>query len=173
MGRLSRSSVLIRQQSMNIALVSERRLNLDGQQRFRSRMVKLTPGRWSLTRAVIAGILAWLLAFQGFAFAASPQKHFTPAGAGAGHVVSSGGDYCGTPRGPQAPCQYDHCQCCITRAPNDVGGLAWMTAILLSAAVFSPPRTTGVIAWHVPGSENKPPTGWTSSWSQRAPPHFS
>ena len=58
-------------------------------------MVTLAPGRWSLTRAVIAGILAWLLAFQGFAFAASPQKHFTPAGAGAGHVVSSGGDYCG------------------------------------------------------------------------------
>jgi hypothetical protein len=138
-------------------------------------MVKLAPERWSLTRAVIAGILAWLLAFQGFAVAASPQKYFAPVGAGAGHTVTSGDDYCGTPRdrSPQAPCQYDHCQCCIARAPNDVGGLACMTAILLSVAVFSCPRTAGVIAWHVPGSENKPPAGWTSSWSQRAPPRFS
>jgi len=138
-------------------------------------MVKLAPERWSLPRAVIAGILAWLLAFQGFAFAASPQEHFTPVGAGAGHVISAGGDYCGTPSGgrPQAPCQYDHCQCCIARAPIDAGGLAWMTAILWDAAVFSPPHTRGTIAWHVPGSENKPPAGWTSSWSQRAPPRFS
>jgi hypothetical protein len=136
-------------------------------------MVKLAQERWSLTRAVIAGILAWLLAFQGFAFAASPQKHFTLADAGAEHTISPGGDYCGTSGGgPHAPCQFDHCQCCIARAPIDVGGLAWMTAILLSATIFSSPRTTSAIAWQVPGSENKPPAGWTSSWSQRAPPRF-
>jgi len=124
---------------------------------------------------MIAGILAWLLAFQGFAFAASPQKHFMPAGAGAGHAISASGDFCGTPRGdgPQAPCHYDHCQCCIARPSVDAGELGWMTAILLSAAVFPPPRTTAVIAWHVPGGENKPPSGWTSSWSQRAPPRLS
>ncbi len=138
-------------------------------------MVTLAPERLSLTRALIAGILAWLLAFQGFAVAASPQKHFIPAGAGAEHTISPGGDYCGMPRGggPQAPCHYDHCQCCLTRAPIDACGLGWITAILLDAAVFSPPHTTGTIAWHVPGSENKPPSGWTSSWSQRAPPRFS
>jgi hypothetical protein len=74
-------------QSRNIAFVSERRLNLDGQQRFRSRMVKLAPQRWSLTRAMIAGILAWLLAFQGFAFAASPQKfHSRRRRSGARHL---------------------------------------------------------------------------------------
>ena len=174
MGRLSRSSVLIRQQSRNFALVPECRLNLDGQQRSHSRMVTLAPERLSLTRAVIAGILAWLLAFQGFAFAASPQKHFAPAGVGAEHAISPDGNYCGMPHGggPSAPCQYDHC-CCIARSPIDTGGLAWMTAILWDAAVFSSPRTTGTIAWHVPGSENRPPAGWTSSWSQRAPPRFS
>ena len=175
MRHLSRSSVLIRQQSRNISVISEHRLNLNGQQRFGYRMVKLAPERWNLTRAVIACILAWLLAFQGFAFAASPGKHFTPAAAGAGHAISAGGDYCGTAggRGPQAPCQYDHCQCCITRAPIDGSGLGGTAALLLDAAFISPRRTTGVISSLIPGSETKPPAGWTSSWSQRAPPRFS
>jgi hypothetical protein len=163
------------QQSWNIVLVSHLRHNLDDQQSFRSLMVKLEQGRWSLTRAVIAGILAWLLAFQGFAFAASPQKDFAPATAEAGPAISPGGDYCGTARGggPQAPCRHDHCLCCIARASTNAGGLALMTAIVLSAAVFSSPRIAGGIAWHDPGNENKPPAGWTSSWSQRAPPRSS
>jgi len=138
-------------------------------------MVKLMQERGRLIRAMIAIILAWLLAFQGFAFAASPQKPFTPAGTGAGHAVSLGDDYCGTPRGggPPAPCQYDHCQCCITRAPIDGSGLGGTAALLLDAAFISPRRTTGVISSLIPGSETKPPAGWTSSWSQRAPPRFS
>ncbi|HXW71109.1 MAG TPA: hypothetical protein VEK34_06690 [Methylocella sp.] len=138
-------------------------------------MVKLMQERGSLTRAMIAIILAWLLAFQGFAFAASPQKPFTPVGSGAGHAVSSGDDYCGTPRGggSPAPCRDDHCQCCITRAPMDGGEVGGIAAILPDAAFVSPRRTTGVISSHIPSSETKPPAGWTSSWSQRAPPRFS
>jgi len=150
-------------------------IDLDYQRSFHSSMVKLAPGRWSLGRAVIAGILAWLLAFQGFAFAASSHGRYAPIGAEAGHVISVGGDFCGSPGGgdPHAPGQYHHCQCCIVCSSNHACGLAWLVAMPLTGAIFSPPRTTGALAWRLPGSENKPPSGWTSSWSQRAPPRFS
>ncbi len=139
-------------------------------------MAKLPPERRSFTRAVIAGVLAWLLALQGFAFAASPHGSFAPPiGTGAAQALSPGGEYCGVPRGgdPHVPGQYDHCQCCIVCSSSDAGGLAWVTAMPLAGAVFLAPRTTGAIAWRVPGGGNKPPAGWTSSWSQRAPPRMS
>jgi hypothetical protein len=138
-------------------------------------MVKLGPGRWSSTRAVIAGFLAWLLAFQGFAFASSPHGRLSLIAAGLAQAVSPGSYYCGGPRGdgPHSPGQYDHCQCCILRSSSDAGGLAWIKAIPLTAVVFPAPRAMRVVAWRFAGSGNKPPSGWTSSWSQRAPPPIS
>ncbi|MGO9236431.1 MAG: hypothetical protein ACLP4V_21030 [Methylocella sp.] len=128
-----------------------------------------------MTRAVIAGVLAWLLALQGFVFASSPHGRFAPISAEAGQAISLGDDYCGAPGGgePHAPGQYDHCQCCIVCSSNDACGLAWVTAIPLTDAVFPAPRTSGAIARRFSGDGNKPPSGWTSSWSQRAPPRFS
>ena len=124
---------------------------------------------------VIAGLVAWLLALQGFAFAASSNGTFGRISPGATQTVSPGDDTCRAPRGgdPYSPCQHDHCQCCILCSSSDAGGLAWAAAIALTVVVLPPLRTTGAIAWRLPRSENKPPSGWTSSWSQRAPPRFS
>ncbi len=125
---------------------------------------------------VIAGILAWLLVLQGFAFTATSYVRFAQAGQGLGQAIFPGSENCGTPRGgdPSEPCPHDHCECCILCASSyDAGGLAWVAAIPLTGAVFTAPRIKGEIAWQLAGGENKPPTGWTSSWSQRAPPRIS
>ncbi len=137
-------------------------------------MAKLAPEQRNLTRAVIAGIFAWLLALQGFAAAASaPMRFAQPA---AGQAISQSGEYCGTRGGgdPAAPCQQDHCDCCIRCTPNlDSSGLAGAATILAVFLAFPGPRVAAVAAWRFSGGGNKPPSGWTSSWSQRAPPRLS
>jgi hypothetical protein len=137
-------------------------------------MAKLGPWRRSTTRAAIAGVLAWLLAIQGFAFAASPHAGFVNVGAGAEQAISPDGEYCGAPKGgdQHSPGQFDHCQCCISRSSTDAGGIAWIAAIAIIGAVFPAPAAASAIAWRFPGDGDKPPSGWTSSWSQRAPPRF-
>jgi hypothetical protein len=123
---------------------------------------------------LIAGVLAWLLALQGFAFAAPSHASYANVGAAGEQAVSSGGDYCGAPGGqPQAPCQDDHCQCCILCSSNAASGLTWIGVIESTDVVFPETSVKRPVAWRFPGAESKPPAGWTSAWSQRAPPRFS
>jgi hypothetical protein len=44
--------------------------------------------------------------------------------------------------------------------------------ISVAFAAFPAPRIADAAAWRLPGGKDKPPSGWTSSWSQRAPPRF-
>lgn len=149
-------------------------IDLEYGRAFHCRMARVVPGRRSLTRVVIAGVLAWLLALHGFAAAASPHLRLAPPAAG--QAFTQSGKNCGTPRGgdPSAPCHHEHCGCCILCASSHhAGGLAAPATIPFAFAAFPLARLKIANAWRVPGVENKPPSGWTSSWSQRAPPRFS
>lgn len=150
-------------------------IDLDHGRAFLSGMAKLGPWRRSTTRAIIVGVLAWLLALQGFAIATSPHSGFANVGVGAEQAISPAGEYCGAPGSgqPQTPCQDDHCQCCILCSSNAASGLAWIAQTGLTGAVFPATSIKRAAAWRFPGAESKPPAGWTSAWSQRAPPRFS
>lgn len=136
-------------------------------------MAKLEPRRGGVARAWIAALLAWLLACQGFGAFASSHSHWGQSIAG--QTVSQAGQDCGaTPaRMPSAPCHHDHCECCILCASGHANGPALIGVIVSAIALFSAPPITVAAAWRFSRAENKPPSGWTSSWSQRAPPRFS
>jgi len=93
---------------------------------------------------MIAGVLALLLASQGFALAVSPQTHFTPAGAGAGHPISLGNDDCGTP-GDGEKYHDHHGLCCLLVC--GVCGSSYLPAP--TGAAFKPSHEVTAIRWAV------------------------
>jgi hypothetical protein len=137
-------------------------------------MVRVSPRQISMARAVVAVLFAWLLALQNFAAAASSHRLLAQTAAGQTHFQIS--ENCGAPRGenPSAPCRHDHCECCILcTSTHGSGGLAALAPILSSLAILPLQRVKTASVWHLSGADSKRPSGWTSSWSQRAPPRFS
>ena len=140
---------------------------------FEFRMPQFEPGLGGLSRAVIAGVIAWLLAFQGFGAFASLHGHWAQQTAGQTDAQERGSNCGAAPSSaPSVPCHHGHCECCIVCASGHIGWLT-RTGSIVSAVVFSLPRVGG-IPTEGPFSRvaTKPTSGWTSSWSQRAPPHF-
>jgi hypothetical protein len=137
------------------------------------RMARLGPRRGTFARAWFAGLLAWLLAFQGLV-AALPQEHATqPA---AGHALMLKRENCGAPRShdPAAPCHHLPCACCmLCFSGHGEGELALFAVPAIIFTAFSFKGTAPAIAWRLASTLAKPPSGFISSWSQRAPPRFS
>lgn len=128
-------------------------------------MAKLAPMSGRVARALIAGLLAWVLAIQGLTAAASPHAGAMPAGLDLCAPDTNGEQH--------PPGHHDPCPCCILCPSCHLGGLAWMPVIPPTSAGFPLPRTAGISSRRLLATEPAPPPGWTSSWSQRAPPHFS
>ena len=136
-------------------------------------MAKFEPRRGGLARALVAGLLAWLLAFQGFGAFAFPYKPWSQPIAG--QTLSQGSPNCGATSGsePSAPCHHDHCDCCILCGSGHADWPALIGVIVSAVALFLLPLVISATSWRIFRTENKPPSGWTSAWSQRAPPRFS
>ena len=133
------------------------------------RMAKLGPQQGIFARAWLAGLLAWLLALQGLV-AALPQDHSTqPA---AGHAITLKGEDCGAPRSPDpaAPCHHLPCACCILCFSGHGEGTLAVFGVIVFILAYSFRKSATTIAWCLTSTPVKPPPGWTSSWSQRAPP---
>jgi len=130
-------------------------------------MAKLAPRPRSVARAVIAGLLAWMLAVQGVAIAAMPHTGGVDAGG-----FSAGVDLCADEGDGEKhpPGHHDPCSCCILCPSCHLGGLAWMPMIP-PKGVDSPTLShDGAISRGLLATQAARPPGWTSSWSQRAPP---
>lgn len=136
------------------------------------RMAKLARRRRSFARAVIAGFLVWLLALQGFAFAASPHGRFALTAAGPSAAISQISEICSTQGDEKmpAPGRHDHCPCCILCPSGHAGGLAWIPAKPVDGIILLGARIDFAFPLRSQAGEPAPPAGWISSWSQRAPP---
>lgn len=126
-------------------------------------MDKLAPRPKSVARALIAGLLAWALAMQGLAFAATAgiggdQLHFGTCAA-----EDDG------PRRPAPPAPHAACACCLPCRSGLVDG---PPPIAIAAPRPVPPAPIDEAA--APRSTRRvvatAPPGWIASWSQRAPP---
>jgi hypothetical protein len=126
-------------------------------------MDKLAPRPKSVARALIAGLLAWALAMQGLAFAATAsiggdQLHFGTCAA------EDDGPSRQAPPAPHAACA-----CCLPCRSGLVDG---PSPIAIAAPRPVPPAPIDEAV--VPRSTRRvvatAPPGWIASWSQRAPP---
>lgn len=131
-------------------------------------MVEFLPKPKILARTLIAGVLAWVLAIQGLA----ASQHL-----GADVSANSPVDIalCSTDSSSEqhAPGRHDSCPCCILCPLCQLGGLAFMPAIEAKGTDLAILHLGGVISHYAIFSESIPPPGWTSAWSQRAPPQLS
>ncbi|HTV33088.1 MAG TPA: hypothetical protein VME69_08290 [Methylocella sp.] len=134
-------------------------------------MAKLGLRQRSFARAWLAGLLALFLALQGLA-AALPQEHFSYRVAGHQDLTVEN-ENCGAPHShdPREPYHHLPCACCILCVSgHGEGGLEIFAVLAFIFTAFSFSRTKAAVAWFLTPSLINPPPGWTSSWSQRAPP---
>lgn len=136
-------------------------------------MTQVRTQRDFLTRAVIAGVVTLLLVLQGLVFAGSAALART-AGDGVSPSVVASASHCIPSSGDTDPAKRhaDHSLCCIfcnanVRDATFIGVAAFLVAMTVAvgaaaATVVRPNRD----------DFDKHPTGWTSSWSSRAPPSF-
>ena len=138
-------------------------------------MAKLGTRQGIFARTWLAGCLAWLLALQGLVTALPlPQEH--PSQTATGHALTLKGEDCGASHSPDpaVPCHHLPCACCILcLIGHGEGTLVVFAVLAFIFAAFPFRETATAIAWYLISTGAKPPPGWISSWSQRAPPLFS
>ncbi len=122
-------------------------------------------------RTILAIAVACVFVLQGLAFA-SPM-HLNEMHGGVG--LEAAGIQCaaGSQGGDSAPARHEHHQCCILSSLHDHDGLLRFVAIASDIVDFSAAQIVSAIDWGFLNDPDGRPTGWTSSWSSRAPPSFS
>lgn len=134
-------------------------------------MVELHPKLKILARALIAGLLAWVLAINGHSFATASTASFAD---GAG--LSTSLELCAE-RGEGEKPLPDHahapCSCCILCPSCCLGGISWVPDISPDAMDLARRGEANIIPGQIITIEVASRFGWTSSWSQRAPPRLS
>jgi hypothetical protein len=124
-------------------------------------MDKLASWPQGVARALLAGLLAWALATQGFTAAASAR--FLD-----GAVVSADPDRCAAGGDHRhSPGDAASCACCLPCRSDPPGALA---AIPPKSAPVVSLVADAVRADRRPAVAAAAPVGWIGSWSQRAPP---
>jgi hypothetical protein len=114
-------------------------------------------------RAIIASIVACLIALQALIITGCPH-HFASGHDGAGICTFHAGD-----KNP-AHGHDDHSQCCLfCAASRQAASLLFLGALISVITYFTPAANVSPIRLFA-GDFDGPPTGWTSSWSSRAPP---
>jgi hypothetical protein len=135
-------------------------------------MVELLPRAKIFARAFIAGLLAMVLALQGHALSAGAP--YTDSSEGLG--LSTSLELCAE-RGEGEKRLPDHahapCSFCILCQSCYLGGIAWAPDTSPNAVDFPRRRETAIILGQNITIEAASRLGWTSSWSQRAPPRIS
>lgn len=132
------------------------------------RMAELLPEPRKLARALLAGLFAWVLAIQGLAAAqnlAAVAPGLSPTDIALCSTDNNGEEH--------TPDRHAPCTCCILcPSCHHLGGMAWMPAFPPKGLDFHFPRIAGTLSRRVVASEILLLPGWTSSWSQRAPPRL-
>jgi hypothetical protein len=136
-------------------------------------MDKPAPWPKGIARALIAGLLAWALVMQGVAAAASARGGAAfDIGLMSADVERCAADGGGDERG-HSPSRHVPCSsCCIPCRSGLLGDLAGLPLALPSSVSLFFPAADVSRAASVVIVETTSPPGWTSSWSQRAPPHI-
>jgi hypothetical protein len=132
-------------------------------------MEKLAPATRRVARLMIAGLLAWALALLGFVSVSPARPRATPVAVGADFQL------CGDEGGERhdSPERHALCSCCIPGRSGQPDDDAELAAELPKRLALSIPVADRLPAERVPVLEAVSPPGWTSSWSQRAPPRRS
>ncbi|WP_400770653.1 hypothetical protein [Methylosinus sporium] len=122
-----------------------------------------------IARVLIVGLLAWALVLPGMAAAA--LAHSVERG-----IVAADASHCAVPDGADdrrhPPGPHVSCSCCIPCRSGQIDGSAGFLSVIPKGADLSHPPADiapGVVFQSV---ETSSPAGWTSSWSQRAPPRI-
>jgi len=117
-------------------------------------------------RALIAGLMAWVLVLLGVA-AAPPRLGAFDLGAAAVRLDRCASDADGHRHspGPHLPCA-----CCIPCRAFQIDGAAGHPAILPTNIAFSAPFPETILIDPSPSAKATSAVGWLSSWSSRAPP---
>jgi hypothetical protein len=118
-------------------------------------------------------VLAVLVILQGFAAVCSSHAHSPRAGEGALALFSTGPNCVPDAQDDHhSPVhEHDEAQCCVLCGARDLDGTPLAAVALVVASLEPPPALwtgTRLVDAHM-----KPPAGWASSWSSRAPPFFS
>jgi hypothetical protein len=127
-------------------------------------------------RAIVAGVVACLLALQGFALAASAgslSRADRLVGCSAATLdIDAAGVAAAGDEGPSHG-HREHYECCAFCAAGGRDALLLLLPLALVAiAVLGPVAQVFVLRAPRDDSAAKP-LGWASSWSSRAPPFFS
>jgi hypothetical protein len=122
-----------------------------------------------IARVVIVGLLAWALLLPGMAAAALAHsaEHGLVA-ADAGHCAAP--DRAGDHRHSSG--LHFSCSCCIPCRSGQIDGSAGFLSVIPNGADFSFPAAEIAPGDVFPIVGTSWPAGWTSSWSQRAPPRI-
>lgn len=135
-------------------------------------MDKFVPWPKGIARALIAGLLAWALTVQGLASVTSTHSSLIGVGLGSGEFehCAAGGSGDDHRRSPE-----DHipCSCCMPCRSGQLGDLVEMALLVLQTMRLYFPVTETRRAELLRIIVVLSSSGWTSSWSQRAPPLFS
>jgi hypothetical protein len=120
-----------------------------------------------------ACIAALSFLVQILAFVLSPEGRIAFASGAAGAALAMSGEFCradGHGGGPQErPSAHHHCAFCPVSDSD-----AALDGVVPGPAVATPHAATAESAVaRVAEAPARPPTGWTSSWSSRAPPRLS
>jgi hypothetical protein len=124
---------------------------------------------------IVAGVLALIFALQSFVALGASAAHFARRGDEASIVISVQDVTCFVDAhgGNRLPAhEGDHAQCCVLCGARDLAGHALTNVAQMSGAI-SPQRFSATVSGWLREALVSPPTGWTSSWSSRAPPFFS
>lgn len=124
-------------------------------------------------RAIIAGVFACLFVLHALALAVYPA-FAAKAGnsAGLSFIVSTNDGRCDALGSDKVPAQgrHDPSECCLFCKTS--GRDASFANIVASIGIVTywPPETIVSLVRFIADASSKPPIGWASSWSSRAPP---
>lgn len=140
-----------------------------------SAMAKLWPGLRRMARAPVTHGIVALFLLQTLAFVFSSNGRVVFAGADAGSSIAMAGEICqsmarGDGEPPARPTHHHHCTLCSAGGDGQAENVA---AFLARVILVLAPRSDAAPAWPLRNDAASFPTGWTSSWSSRAPPPLS
>jgi hypothetical protein len=123
-------------------------------------------------RAIIVGVFACLFALQGLGLTAAPA-FAGDAGSSANQsvIVSTNDGWCGAVGSDTVPAQGRHnpSECLFCKASGRDAAFANIVASI-GIVTYWPPETIVSLVRFIVDASSKPPIGWASSWSSRAPP---